>query len=213
MALEHYFLESTPSTHQYVLEGLKNNTLQPPVVITAREQTQGVGSRGNQWEGGSGNLFLSLCVKEEHLPKDLPLASVSIYFGMIAKQILCDAGSRAWVKWPNDLYVESQKIGGIMSIKTGACIVVSMGINLKTSSPPFGVLDTVLEAQGFLESFLNRLSALPSWKNIFSKYKLEFEHSKVSTCHIGEEKVSLREALLCSDGSIQIGNKKVYSLR
>ncbi|MBE0495545.1 MAG: biotin--[acetyl-CoA-carboxylase] ligase [Campylobacterales bacterium] len=211
--MEHYFLETIASTHEYVIEGLKEGLLHPPFIVVAKEQTQGKGSRGNQWESGKGNLFLTLCVLEKHLPNDLSLASVSVYFAMMAKEVLSDAGSMAWVKWPNDIYVGEKKIGGVMSVKTGEKVIVSMGINLQSSSPLFGVLDVPLCPKIFTQALTQKMSPLPPWKNIFSKYKLEFEHSKISTCHIGGEKVSLKEAILCDDGSIQIGNKKVYSLR
>lgn len=211
--MERCFLDAVPSTHQYVLDALKGKERTPPFLVYAKRQTQGIGSRGNSWQGGEGNLFLTLCVEAKQLPDDLHLASTSIYFGMLAKEVLQENGSKTWVKWPNDLYVESKKIGGVMSIKTGEAVVVSMGINFHTSPPSFGVLDIPMSPEFFVERLQEKIAPFPLWKNIFSKYKLEFEHSRYLTCHIGGESVSLEKAFLCDDGSIQIGNKKVYSLR
>ena len=211
--MEHYFFETIPSTHQFVLESLREKKLAAPFLVYAKKQTHGIGSRGNDWQGGEGNLFLTLCVEEKQLPQDLHLASISIYFGMLAKEVLQENGSKTWVKWPNDLYVGTKKIGGIMSIKTGSVVVVSMGINFHASPPSFGVLDIPMTPELFVKYLKEKISPFPWWKNIFSKYKLEFEHSRYLTCHIGGESVSLEKAFLCDDGSIQIGNKKVYSLR
>jgi BirA family biotin operon repressor/biotin-[acetyl-CoA-carboxylase] ligase len=60
---------------------------------------------------------------------------------------------------------------------------------------------------------LNFLPALPSWKNIFSKYKIEFSFSQRFFAHIDGREVSLKNAILLDDGSINIDDKKVYSLR
>ena len=51
--------EEIPSTHQYVIEGLKSGTLCAPYAIGADIQTQGIGRRGNCWNGEKGNLFFS----------------------------------------------------------------------------------------------------------------------------------------------------------
>lgn len=211
--LEIFYYKTLPSTHALGIEWLKSGEKPPPFLLYANEQTSGIGSRASTWHGGEGNLFLTLCVKEKQLPKDLPLASASVYFAMIVKEIFASKGSTVWVKWPNDLYVNKKKIGGVVSLKTKDALVVSIGTNLRESSPEFGTLDVQMTPKVFVEYFVEAIASFPSWKNIFSKYKLEFVHSKSATCHIDGESVSLRDAFLCEDGSIQIGNKKVYSLR
>ncbi|MFW3328905.1 biotin--[acetyl-CoA-carboxylase] ligase, partial [Aliarcobacter butzleri] len=52
-----------------------------------------------------------------------------------------------------------------------------------------------------------------SWKQIFSDFKIEFEKSKKFQTTIDNQKISLESAILNDDGSIQINNKKVFSLR
>ena len=100
------WFDEIPSTHQFIIEGLKSGTLCAPYAVGADIQTQGIGSRGNSWLGEKGNLFFSFCVEEKHLPSDLPLASISIYFSALTKQILEEKGSKVWLKWPNDFYLE-----------------------------------------------------------------------------------------------------------
>ncbi len=88
-----------------------------------------MGSRENSWQSSSGNLHLSFCIKEGDLPSDLPLASVSIYFAYLLKEILQEKGSRIWLKWPNDLYLDDKKVGGVISTKISDFIVGGMGLN------------------------------------------------------------------------------------
>ncbi|MGL2694058.1 biotin--[acetyl-CoA-carboxylase] ligase, partial [Helicobacter pylori] len=42
--------ESLPSTQTYLLEKLKSNELKAPVLVLAKNQSAGIGSRGNIWE-------------------------------------------------------------------------------------------------------------------------------------------------------------------
>ncbi|HEC1757241.1 TPA: biotin--[acetyl-CoA-carboxylase] ligase, partial [Campylobacter lari] len=51
------------------------------------------------------------------------------------------------------------------------------------------------------------------WKNIFSKYMLEFEKSRNFFIHNEGKILSLKDALLYKDGSILLDNKRIYSLR
>lgn len=207
------WFEEIPSTHQYVIEGLKSGTLCAPYAIGADAQTHGIGSRGNCWMGEKGNLFFSFCVEEKHLPLDLPLASISIYFSALAKQILEEKGSKVWLKWPNDFYLEEKKIGGMITTKIGACIVGSIGLNLSFAPHDFGVLDIKIAPRAFASLLLKALEKKMTWKKVFSKYKLEFCRSQTFTFHLDGKVVSLRDAVLNDDGSILLENKKVYSLR
>ena len=115
------WFDELPSTHQHLIDGLKLGTFEAPLGIGVDRQTNGVGSRGNSWIGGEGNLFFSFCVEEKHLPKDLPLASISIYFSALVKEILANQGSMVWLKWPNDFYL------GCPAIRINASSFLSRG--------------------------------------------------------------------------------------
>jgi BirA family biotin operon repressor/biotin-[acetyl-CoA-carboxylase] ligase len=205
--------EEIPSTHQYVIEGLKSGTLCAPYAIGADIQTQGIGSRGNCWIGEKGNLFFSVCVEEKHLPSDLPLASISIYFSALTKQILEEKGSKVWLKWPNDFYLEEKKVGGMITTKIGSHIVGSIGLNLVCAPLEFGVLDIHITPKAIALLLVEAIEKKMTWKKVFSKYKIEFYKNEAFTFHLDGKVVSLRDAVLNDDGSIVLENKKVYSLR
>jgi len=179
----------------------------------AKKQTAGIGSRDNSWEGGDGNLFFSFAVNIDDLPKDLPLNSVSIYFSYIMKEVLEKFSSDIWLKWPNDLYYFKSKIGGIITKKIDSVLICGIGINLKKNSNSFKALNLNIEADFLLESYLKELETYPSWKQIFSKYALEFGKTRRVSAHIQGEYKSLANAILSQDGSLIINNKRVYSLR
>ncbi len=208
-----HWLDEVDSTHRYLTEGIKNGTLCAPMGLGTDVQSEGIGSRGNSWKGGVGNLFFSFCVEEKHLPPDLPLASISIYFSALVKDVLEEKGSKVWLKWPNDFYIDEQKIGGMISTKIATIIVCSFGLNIRSKPYEFGILDISIEPYEVARAFLNRVEEKKSWKNVFSKYKIEFAHNKKFSFHLEGKLVSMADAILCDDGSLELENKKVYSLR
>ena len=208
-----YWFNTLDSTHQHLIAKLREGTLLAPCAIGATTQTNGVGSRGNSWIGEEGNLFFSFCVEEKQLPEDLPLASVSIYFSALMQEILEELGSKVWLKWPNDFYCSDKKIGGMITTKIGMNIVGSIGLNLRNAPMNFGTLDILVTPHALAEDFIQKVEEKITWKKVFSKYKIEFDKNRNFSFHLDDKLVSLREAVLCDDGSIELENKKVYSLR
>ena len=179
----------------------------------AKEQTQGVGSRNNTWSGLEGNLFFSFCMSETALPSDLKGESASIYFSGIMREVLAARGSKIWLKWPNDFYVGDKKIGGTLTTRVGEIYVCGMGINLKNAPENAGILDIDVSPSAAVGEFCKRLQTAPSWAEIFKKFEIEFEKSREFITHFEGEEVALKDAKLLPDGSLDIGGRRVFSLR
>ena len=211
--MEIIYFDELESTQTYLVENILNKNLLAPIAIIAKRQTDGIGSRDNSWEGGEGNLFFSFAMSLKDLPQDLPISSASIYFSFIMKEILKEFKSDIWLKWPNDFYYQQDKIGGTITKKIDNILVCGMGINLKQNSNNYRALDIDIEPISLLKRYLDKLKELPSWKQVFSKYAIEFERSKKFSTHIQGEYTSLVNAILSEDGSLIINNKRVYSLR
>ena len=201
------------STQTYLLEELKKCSLTLPVAVMAKKQTKGIGSRENSWDGGEGNLFFSLAVSIDDLPEDLPLSSASIYFSYIMKKVLFEYVEDIWVKWPNDLYQNKSKIGGTITKKMDNILLCGIGINLQKNSNSFEALNLNVEPKVLLEKYLLALKKYPSWKQIFSQYRIEFGRTKEFFAHVDGEYKSLDKAILSEDGSLIIDNKRVYNIR
>ncbi|EAH5199198.1 biotin--[acetyl-CoA-carboxylase] ligase [Campylobacter upsaliensis] len=206
-------IEKIASTQLFLCEQIRKDEIKQNTAIYALEQTSGVGSRDNAWISSRGNLHLSFCVREEDLPSDLPLASVSIYFAYLLKDLLAQKGSQIWLKWSNDLYLNDKKVGGVMSHKIGEFVVCGMGLNLKFAPQNATFCDVEIEIKELVEEFIKVLEKKFLWKQIFSKYVLEFEKSKKFSVHYEGKLYALKDALLYEDGSILLANKRVYSLR
>ncbi|MBZ7936081.1 MULTISPECIES: biotin--[acetyl-CoA-carboxylase] ligase [Campylobacter] len=206
-------IESINSTHLFLCEQIRSGKITKNTALYALEQTQGIGSRENSWQSSKGNLHLSFCLKEENLPKDLPLASVSIYFAYLIKEILADKGSKIWLKWPNDLYLDDKKAGGVMSTKISDFIIGGVGLNITFAPENRALCDIKISIENLVKEFIKKLEKKILWKNIFSKYMLEFEKSRHFSIHYEGKIFSLKDACLYQDGSILLDNKRVYSLR
>lgn len=204
---------SLPSTQRYLTEAVRIGNLKPPVAVIAQEQYAGVGSRENSWHGEKGNFFASIAVPIAMLPEDLPLSSASIYFSFLMKKILSEYDRHIWLKWPNDLYLAEQKIGGTITKLVSEVMVCGMGINLNTAPEGYAALQCDASAEMLLQRYLEALEKYPKWKQVFSEYQVEFEQNRRFSVHIENSKRSLLDAQLCEDGSLIIDGKRVYSLR
>ncbi len=209
-------LDAVDSTHLWLIEKLKSKRLAPPVAVTADRQLAGIGSRGNAWTGMEGNLFLSFGMHRSALVADLPQQSMSIYFSWLLKATLAEAGSKVWLKWPNDFYVGEKKAGGtITALVRGDIVVCSIGLNLQKAPEGFATIDIDIDKNALLASYFLKLKQDILWKDIFREYKVEFLQSTRYRYYdkTTQKKVLLKDAVLQDDGSILIENRRVYSLR
>ncbi|OHE02212.1 MAG: biotin--[acetyl-CoA-carboxylase] ligase [Sulfurimonas sp. RIFOXYD12_FULL_33_39] len=207
------YLESIGSTQKYLKELVAQNKISLPYAVVAYSQTDGVGSRENSWSGMDGNLFLSFAIKIEDLPHDLKLESASIYFSYILKETLEGFNSKVWLKWPNDFYINNLKVGGVIINMVKDTLVCGIGLNTTNAPENFQKLDIVINRNKLLETYFMNIEKKSSWKQVFSKYKLEFYKNQNFYTHDKNLIISLNDASLQSDGSILINGERIYSRR
>jgi len=109
-----------------------------PVLLAAEEQTAGRGRRGRRWHSTPGaGLTFSLGRRIRRPAREL--AALSLVAGVAAARALRALGvQRAALKWPNDLLVDSAKLGGILveartpgGTREGSYAVIGLGINCR----------------------------------------------------------------------------------
>ena len=211
--LQILLLDVVDSTQKYLKRKLQSKELQAPVAVVANEQTDGIGSRNNNWTSTRGNLFLSFAIPLSQLPNDLKIESASIYFSYILKETLAEFGSKVWIKWPNDFYIDEKKAGGMITSLVGDGLLCGVGLNIQNSPQSFSRLDIIIDKHELLEKYFANLEKKVLWKQVFSKYRLEFYKNQNFFTHINNKKVSLSETNLCDDGSLEINGERIYSLR
>jgi BirA family biotin operon repressor/biotin-[acetyl-CoA-carboxylase] ligase len=129
-------LESTPSTldvaHRIAAQGAPAGTL-----VIANEQTAGRGRGGKTWQSSPGaGLWLTLIER----PDDSSgLGVLSLRVGLAAAEALDRfAPEPIRLKWPNDLYVDRGKLGGILveaRWREQAVEWVAIGVGVNVQSP------------------------------------------------------------------------------
>ncbi len=198
--------DSLPSTQTYLLEKLKSNELKAPVLVLAKNQSAGIGSRGNIWESTKSALTFSLALNASDLPKDLPMQASALYLGFLFKEVLKELGSQTWLKWPNDLYLGGQKIGGVLVNVYKGMRVCGIGVN--RVSTKWACLDIGASDDWIIEGFLKKIEENLFWGEVLSKYALEFHRSNSFNFHNDwGEAVSLKDAELLEDGRVCIKGK------
>jgi len=207
------YLESVDSTQIYLKNILKDRKILLPHAIIANQQTDGLGSRENSWVGLDGNLFLSFAISLSELPKDLKFESASIYFAYILKETLSELGSSVWLKWPNDFYLDNCKIGGMITNIIDDVLVCGVGLNLVNAPNGFTTLDIKISKIKLLKQYFEKIEKKLSWKQVFSKYKLEFYKNQNVFTHFNGFKIPLDGVELQKDGSILHNGERIYSRR
>jgi len=211
--LQIYSLKSVDSTQRYLLDALKEKRLSSPICVTTERQESGKGSRGNSWSGLEGNLFFSFAIAREALPTDLKLESSSIYFTYLLNEVLREMGSALWLKWPNDFYLGDKKVGGAITNLYKETLVCGIGLNTRVSPEGFAKLDIEIENETILKHYFEILKNPPSWKQVFSNFEVEFVKSRSYFTHSGDTRLSLENAILLDDGSIECDGQRIFSLR
>lgn len=208
-----YYFDELKSTQKYLIEKIKKGELIAPVSVVALRQSAGYGSRGNSWVSSEGNLFFSFAIALSELPSDLKLESISIYMSYILKELLASYGSHVWLKWPNDFYIQEKKFGGTITTIVKENLVCGIGLNLVKAESEFAKIDVEVNKKELLQEYFELLKEKQTWKQIFSKFKIEFERSKNFSTHYNDEKIEIKETSLNSDGSLMYKNERIYSLR
>ncbi len=206
-------LDVIDSTQTYLIDAISDERLSAPIAVSAKIQYQGKGSRGNDWISKKGNLFLSFAIPVNMLPQDLKIESSSIYLSYILKEVLQELGSDVWLKWPNDFYLDDKKIGGTLVQFKKDILICGIGLNIKCAPEGFSLLDIQCSKTEIINSYFTKLEKKLSWKYIFSKYRLEFDKSKIYFSHFRNHLISLKDASLLDDGSILCEGERMFSIR
>ncbi|HAY71465.1 MAG TPA: biotin--[acetyl-CoA-carboxylase] ligase, partial [Saprospirales bacterium] len=139
------YLESINSTSTFAQELLSKSNPNEGTVISAGYQTSGKGQGSNKWQSEADkNILLSFIL----YPKFLK-ASKQFYLSIFVANAIVNWLDKiipeqpVRIKWPNDIYVGHQKLGGILiqnTLKADAIEHAVIGIGLNVMQQQFGEL-------------------------------------------------------------------------
>jgi|MTBAKSStandDraft_1061840.scaffolds.fasta_scaffold19165_2 BirA family biotin operon repressor/biotin-[acetyl-CoA-carboxylase] ligase len=139
-----------------------------PVFFRADEQTAGKGRRGRLWVSPEGGLYMTAAFEAPDEKESLlhPLRCALL----IHRDLTASGLPGLKIKWPNDLYAERRKLGGLLSRRVVLCgkgiLLVGIGINVKQRELPSEAVS--------LEEIWGSKTPLPSelfrsWTALFQK--------------------------------------------
>lgn len=135
------YLPVCHSTNDYCQQLLAINEPENGFFVHADFQTKGRGQRGNNWEAIEGqNVLMSIILKPNFLKAtDQFQLNMAVSLGILAaiKSIFQEneIHNNLKIKWPNDIYFENKKLGGILIENTilGSNLnysIIGIGLNV-----------------------------------------------------------------------------------
>ena len=137
--------KSIDSTNKYAREKAETQPSSGSVIL-AEQQTAGRGRRGKTWVSPfAANIYLSIVWDFEQGAQ--ALEGLSLAVGVAVKRALNAHGVESvQLKWPNDIYVDGQKLGGILlemiGDPAGHCsVIIGVGINVAMPEDQAAAID------------------------------------------------------------------------
>lgn len=174
--MKRIFLEETESTNEYAKA---RRDLGENLLVVAKKQTGGRGTKGRSFCSNLGGVYLSLLTFYQDFP-----ASNAFQIMQGAAVAVCETlaffGVKPKIKWANDVYVNGKKICGILieNALKGKCIgssVVGIGLNVwnELSDELSDIATTLFKETGKkmdVERVIDVLVRFLEEKNIHEKY-------------------------------------------
>ncbi len=145
-------LQSVDSTNNYARQQIHANSLplrqglvQHGMAFFAHEQMAGKGQRGKKWQSLKGaNIALSIVIKPQPLLLTQQFQLSACVAVALQEFFMKYAGDATKIKWPNDLYWQDRKAGGILIENVVASgelgnwqwAIIGIGININQTSFP-----------------------------------------------------------------------------
>ena len=159
-------LNSVDSTNNYTAKLVKETKISFGTVIMADYQTHGKGQRSSFWKSDKGlNLLISIYFDSSFLnSENIFFLSKAIALA-IRECVEKITGTKASIKWPNDILINGSKIAGVLienqwkNEKLSSSII---GIGLNVNQVVFSGLENVISLKNLTSKVYNLNSILKS---------------------------------------------------
>lgn len=175
MDIDFHHFRNVYSTNTWALQNailLPRNRL---TVVSADEQAAGRGRQANKWESPAFlNLYTTFCL---FLPMRQDISNLPQILALAAIEILKAEGLEPRIKWPNDIYVENKKIGGILSetLDFGGERFIAIGLGLNVNMPKEDLAKISNPATSLLNELQKEFSVDEILKKITHQFNLYLE--------------------------------------
>ena len=144
-------------------------------LVLTDHQPAGKGTQGRSWFSlPKPQLMFSLLIQPNLPIKVFPI--INILCGILMVKSLNEFDIEAQVKWPNDIFIQGKKAGGILSELIDGKVVLGIGVNTEGNEEDFpkelrDIATTVsmhgkIDRFDLLNSFLTRLEMALDWSEM-----------------------------------------------
>lgn len=183
--IKHYF--SVSSTND-TAKAIANDGFVDGTLVISEEQTGGKGRLGRIWSSPKGGIWMSILLKPNIEPiyasKLTQLAAAALI------KVLRSLEIDAFIKWPNDIYINGKKVCGILTemkcdMDRINYIVVGVGINVNLDKSDFNedVLSSATSLKIEKNRTFSRIDLLTEFLKSFEELYIDFvekgDYSKV----------------------------------
>ena len=176
------YIKSTPSTNDFLKDFIRKNKVPEGFTVYTDFQTKGKGQVGNKWNAEKGkNLLFSIII----FPSDIliPLQFIiSQIISIAVVKTLEKYIDNVKIKWPNDIYWNNKKLGGILienSLQSNFIkySIIGVGINVNQIAFPSEIPNPVsmkqiigksLDRKRIFEDIIGNFSVLFNDRNKFN---------------------------------------------
>jgi len=131
-----FYYKNTDSTMDRARESAVNGA-KSGSVFTAEKQSAGRGRNGRTWVSRQGGLFFTILERPRLTVADYTQLSLIMQIA-VTRTISSICGKKAFVRWPNDVYIDHRKIAGITTEVCGEGDLItwlSGGIGVNVNNP------------------------------------------------------------------------------
>jgi len=143
------YFDEVASTNDVALQYGADPLCKTPLLVLAKQQTEGRGRGTNPWWSSEGSLTFSLLFNGPHIPLQLgdwprlPLITGLAVANALRPFVTAHAIE---LKWPNDVYLQGRKVGGILVESTSGpapSVIIGIGLNVnnRLANAPAEVAD------------------------------------------------------------------------
>lgn len=116
------------------------------LIVLAERQTAGRGRRGAAWFSPAGeSLAFSILVRPAEIKALWPRLALAA--GLAVAEAIERFGVQAGIKWPNDVWIGTRKVAGILVEAGSDFAVVGIGLNINTTGFPPEVAEIATSLQ------------------------------------------------------------------
>lgn len=103
--------------------------IEPPFIIVTDYQSKGKGQYKRSWSSEVGGLWFTEVIEIKNA------GGLSTFISIPILRVLKRYAQKVALKWPNDIYLEGKKLGGILTEINNGTAFIGVGININNPLP------------------------------------------------------------------------------